>query len=223
VIARCLDAEVVDVAELERGWDLVARREELARGWSCELDGLWSEPVADALALEADATAASATMALSHGYQVQNGGLSGPVWYASNEGGDVLRGLLNHNTAIAVASAAAGRAMVPVGAAYLYYRPGNFCGLHTDRRDFEVQLMVSVLGDLGPLLAHPDLLEVPVEELAQRGRCGDLPTEGLELRYPRLGATVFSGVEIPHQRPHHTGPGLGAVASLCYRTADAVL
>ncbi|HEX6476875.1 MAG TPA: hypothetical protein VF005_06340 [Acidimicrobiales bacterium] len=119
---------------------------------------------------------------------------------------------------ISLVQGLSGRPMVPVQAAYLYYQEGGFCGLHTDRPDFEVQLMISVTGDMGPLLIRPDLASVPAWELAQACSHQRVADGGLELRYPRLGVTVFSGTQVPHHRPPHPSTELGSVAGLNYRT-----
>ena len=117
---------------------------------------------------------------------------------------------------LALAEGMCGQPVRPVDAAYLYYQSGSYCGLHTDRSEFNVQLRVTVLGDVGPLLIHPDLADMPVEELARRCELDGPPADGIEIRYPRTGVTMIRGTSVPHQRPVHRGARPAVVAGLNY-------
>jgi hypothetical protein len=198
---------------------VAALARQFAETSSCQVDDLWSARVAEALGREAEAEMGRATLAFANAYEAaEGGGLTGPVLYFWSPGGPLLQALVRSDCLRSLAQRITGREMTPLDAAYLYYQHGNFCELHTDRSDFEVQLMISVLGDMGPLIVHPELAGALPSDVARRCAREGAPGGGVELWYPRLGVRAFCGTEIPHRRPPHASSGQGAVANLCYRS-----
>ena len=199
--------------------ELACLAEELRDTASCRIDALWPSTLADALAQEAKSEWPRASLSLRGRYEADGGCLAGPLLQYWSDKGALLARLHRDPKMISLVQGLSGRPMLPVQAAYLYYQEGGFCGLHTDRPDFEVQLMISVTGDMGPLVIRPDLASVPAWELAQVCTHEGVADGGLELRYPRFGVTVFSGTRVPHHRPPHLTTELGSVAGLNYRSA----
>ncbi|WP_344595376.1 hypothetical protein [Actinomadura vinacea] len=129
--------------------------------------------------------------------------------------GPLLQALHHSPQLLTLAELLSGRPMAPFQAAYLYYPPGAYCGLHTDRPEFELQMLVHLRGDIGPLLLHPELASASAAEIAEHGGART-SGGGVPLTYPEHGVTVFRGAGIPHERPLHHGPDIGVVLALNY-------
>ncbi|MFM9607360.1 hypothetical protein [Streptomyces niveiscabiei] len=190
--------------------------EELAQTDSCRLDGLWPDALRRHLAAEARARAPLARLSRRVGHTV-------PGWPADSrqywlDSGPLLTAMLHTPQLLALAGQLAGSGMTPFQAAYLYYPPGAYCGLHTDRAEFGVQMMVSLHGDVAPLLLHPELASATTGDLAELAGPA-LGDRGVRLAYTRTGVTIFRGTRIPHERPPQAGPATGIVLALTYRSA----
>jgi hypothetical protein len=207
----------MDVAVPE---DLGPLREELAESFTCRVDDLWSSALADELEREARDGWGSATPSFSAGYRAfDDGSLGGPIVQYWSDAGSTLTELHQSPELCSLASGLAGGPAAPVRAAYLYYRTGGFCGIHRDRAEFELQLLVHLAGPMGPLIVHPDLAPMSSVELARRCQADAHVGAGQPVRYPRLGVTAFRGSAVPHERPPHAGPELAIVVGLNYRRA----
>ena len=215
-------ADVVERRDLDRMVELNELSASFAATSMCRVDGLWAEGTTTALLAEALGHEADSTLAFSGGYHPEgDSGLAGPVMYRWSDGGPLLDGLQHDDTIRWLVEQVCETALTPVNAAYLYYRPGYFCGLHTDRHDFEAQLLVDLTGGIGPLMVHPELADVPVRELAEMCAASGEPSGGVPVEYPRHGVTIFDGTKLPHRRPAYVGASLGVVASMCYRSDPA--
>ena len=177
------------------------------------MDGLWPDRLRGDLAAEARARRPLARLSRRVGHTVPGRPPAGSHQYWLDDG-VLLDAVLRSPRLTALAEALAGRRMAPFQAAYLYYPPGAYCGLHTDRAEFEVQMMVALDGDVAPLVLHPELAGASPDELP--GLAG---TDGVPLPYARTGVTVFRGTRIPHERPPNPGSGTGIVLALTYRSA----
>ena len=144
----------------------------------------------------------------------------GVVSPASNAGaaGHMLHVLHADQRLLATLRALTGRMLFPSGAAYLYYRPGDHTGLHTDPQECDVIVLARVAGSLGPLVMHPELKQLGSDELVDVARAsGGQPDGGAPIHYPDTGGVVMLGRNVPHRRPVCGPDEWGVVATLCYR------
>lgn len=202
--------------EVVGGLGLQALAVELAESSTCVVDGLWSDRVSRLLAGEAHRLAPSARLSRRVGHQLP-GREASSLQYWLDEG-PLLHALHWSPQLISLARHLTGQPVIPYQAAYLYYPTGGFCGLHTDRDEFELQMLVRLDGDVGPLVVYPGLsLALLDEEGEPADRC-DRP--GIPIDYPTCGVMVLLGSTIPHERPPHPGPEVGVVLGLNYRCAS---
>jgi len=103
---------------------------------------------------------------------------------------------------------------VPTVSCYLYYGTGDFIDLHKDQPRCEVELLVWLAGDAGPLCLHPELAALPPEELLATARSGVHPP-GVAVRLQDAPLLLAGGV-IPHHRPPHGGRERVALAAFCF-------
>jgi len=204
-----------DILSLQRIRGLT---EELAQTESCRVDGLWPDRLRAAMAAEARARKPLARLSRRVGHTVPGRPAADSHQYWLDNG-VLLDAVLRSPRLITLADALAGRRMTPFQAAYLYYPPGAYCGLHTDRAEFEVQMMVALHGDVAPLVLHPELAAASPRELTELTAHEASPGGGVPLPYARTGVTVFRGTRIPHERPPNPDAGTGIVLALTYRSA----
>ena len=175
-----------------------------------ELDGLWDEDVARALADEAERLWPSA-QPQTHAHPRRGRPGTGQFLGAT---GPVVQ-----NLCLAMASIArgcSGQVLAPFEAGYSYYKGDDELFLHVDPVDFI--LTTGVLGNLGPLHIHPDLEGLALDELAQIEADPTWDrTSGQPITYPKLGVTALYGRLIPHHRPGCMLGEVGAVALFAYR------
>ena len=180
------------------------------------LEALFSDDELIELRREAELRALDARPWSSTGYSVsRKGRLDSPRRHRTGESGPRLRELHEGRPLGDFLSEAVGAAMFPTRAAYLYYRPGDHVGLHTDVDVCELTLVVNVEGDTGPLVLHPDLRGVTGDSLrALSEATNGFPAGGLPQPLPHGGALALLGSSVPHHRPPVTTPS--TIATLCY-------
>jgi len=196
---------------------LVDIHAELVANGASRIDDLWSIDIADELADEGTREWERATLSFTTGYRAfADGSVGGPLLQYWSNAGPALDALHRDPGIVTLAGELMGTPMQPVQASYLYYRRGGYCGLHRDRAEFEVQLLVAVAGPVAPLTIHPELAGMKAGELVTVFEAGGT-SEGQQITFPRRGAIVLRGSAVPHARPLYTGDQLMVVAGLNYR------
>ena len=152
-------------------------------------------------------------------YQLGVGGqqMRSPVRLAVAEG-DRLRETHESEQMVTLASELAGAPMQPSHAAYLYYRTGDFIGLHLDLPACELTFLAGVDADAPPLVVHPELRGRSPEELLELARAtSGVPEGGVPPPVAPGELIALDGGVAPHHTPRHRPAGrVSALASLCY-------
>ena len=130
--------------------------------------------------------------------------------------GPVLSDL--HLKLLSTARALTGQMLVPGFSAYGYYEVEDRVLLHRDQSECALTLLISVLGNVGPIYIHPTLVGKTPEELGEleSDSCWDR-NSGIAISYPENGILAFRGNDLPHHRPGKILNGTHAVAALCYK------
>lgn len=168
------------------------------------------------LASEARDRRSSAGESVARSYQLGDSGRVGsPRAHLSSFPGICLRSLHEDPALLAAVRALTGRLLLPTRASYIYYRLGDFIGLHTDVSPCTLTLIIGVLGETEPLILHPELLALAPEQLYEKAcRSHGLPTGGMPVPIPAEGALALLGSKLPHHRPPTRKES--AIATLCY-------
>ncbi len=142
--------------------------------------------------------------------------ISSPRRMHATAGGPVLRAIQRDEALLDMIEHAAGHRVAPTRAAYIFYEPGDYLGLHRDSTLCEVTLLTGVGGALDPLIVHPELVGLPAEELLYVSRAHDAtPPGGVGAEVPAAGSfLMLSGSKVPHHRPPASRHG--SVATLCF-------
>jgi hypothetical protein len=115
-------------------------------------------------------------------------------------GGPVLQELHGKDTVPRLIAAQTGAIVSPSEASYLYYRSGDFVGIHTDPYGYELVLLTLLSGSVEPLHCHLDLVETPLEEIRVLAEAsGGLPA-GAAPFVINNEPFLLSGQRIPHHR-----------------------
>jgi hypothetical protein len=110
-------------------------------------------------------------------------------------------------------SSVAGAALCPTRSSYLFYSPGDFVGLHTDRYGCDITTLIRLDGGDEPLLFVD---EAPTMNLLNLARAADgAPPPSGAWTVPSNRALAIAGRLVPHYRP----PTACAVtiATLCFQ------
>ena len=110
-----------------------------------------------------------------------------------------------------------GKVLVPSDSWYIYYEGTDEISLHVDPKESDISVLISVLGEVGPLHFHPDLEGQSGDQLDSYYKGMDWnPISGVPLRYPCDGIIINRGHRIPHHRAGKSISQLCAVATLHY-------
>lgn len=110
-----------------------------------------------------------------------------------------------------------GNILVPSDSWYIYYEGTDGISLHVDPKESDISVLISVLGEVGPLHLHPDLEGQNQNQLDSYYQGADWnPIGGIPLRYPCDGIIINRGHRIPHHRAGKSISQLCAVATLHY-------
>ena len=88
--------------------------------------------------------------------------ISSPRLLSTAAAGPVLQAIYRDAQRLALLGKIIGRPLSPTRACYIYYRPGDYIGLHKDASVCEVTLITSVAGPLEALVVHPSLIGISV-------------------------------------------------------------
>ena len=194
-------------------------RSALASQGACAVGPFFDAKRTALLCSEAEACFGRAEPMVLDEYQLGVGGqeMRSPVRLVVAEG-DRLRETHESEQMVALASELAGRPMQPSHTAYLYYREGDFIGLHLDLPACELTFLAGVDNDAPPLVVHPELRGRSPEELLELARATDgLPEGGVALPVAPGALIALDGGVAPHHTPRHRPAGIAsALASLCY-------
>lgn len=195
---------------------LEVQREYLTKGY-VRLDGLWSSGLAEALADEAREKHPLAALPEARpGRAAAESGNRSPARQVTLQQAPLLSAL--HVALTRVARVLSARMVVPTVGTYGYYEHDDGCYLHLDTEAADVTLLINVLGSLGPLRMHPELVHC---DAAQLEALEADPTwdrhSGEPISYPRTGVAAIRGRFLPHHRPKSPISGLTAVGAIHYR------
>lgn len=108
------------------------------------------------------------------------------------------------------------RALVPVIKGYKFYRDGDFLGIHTDLPQCDLTVTFAISDGLKPFYYYTDGYKQPrsdLEALYAGGHVVPRSTHFMPLETTALN--IFSGRDLPHSPPLHSGPEAG-IATVCY-------
>jgi hypothetical protein len=206
------DPVEIDRSVLDLGTHLAFRANGFAR-----LHDLWDPGVSAALADEARAGRARAVLPAAGPRTPLDDPAPRPAKQTPVATGELLTRL--HFTLVPVVRALSGRMLVPTFAAYGYYDEDDHVLLHVDTDQCEVTILIAALGEVGPLLLHPELRGTSMQDLgALECDPGWERASGTPLTYPCHGVAVLAGSAIPHHRPPRRLDTVSAVGALCYRS-----
>ncbi|MBI0414433.1 MAG: hypothetical protein ITD42_02565 [Nitrosospira sp.] len=110
-----------------------------------------------------------------------------------------------------------GNILVPSDSWYIYYEKTDEISLHVDPKESDISVLISVLGEVGPLHLHPELEGQDQNQLDSYYQGADWnPIGGIPLKYPCDGIIINRGHKIPHHRAGKPISQLCAVAALHY-------
>ena len=102
---------------------------------------------------------------------------------------------------------------------YMYYSAGSFIHMHTDVPECEITLLVSVVGQVPPLVVYPRFrFRSPRELMRLANASSGVPAGGRQVPIPADGFVAIDGRALPHRRPEVLADGTLVLATLCYRT-----
>ena len=194
-------------------------RSALAAQGACAVGPFLDRERTALLCSEAAACFERAERRVLDGYELGVGGqeMRSPVRLGTDEG-DRLREAHESEEMVALASELGGRPMEPSHTAYLYYREGDFIGLHLDLPACELTFLAGVDDDAPPLVVHPELRGRAPEELLELARATNgLPDGGVALPVAPGALVALDGGVAPHHTPlHRPARRASALATLCY-------
>jgi len=130
----------------------------------------------------------------------RRGTVNSPMRSCSATPGQVLLDVHWSDAIPRLIAAETGVVVVPTAASYLYYRSGDFLGIHTDGYALELTLLTLLSGAVEPLDCHLHLADASLEEIkALAETAGGLPAGGTPFGIS-TEPFLLSGQRIPHQR-----------------------
>ena len=206
--------ELLDIAKVVLGLD--GQHQFLMHGYT-RVDDLWSVELADALAAEARIVHPRATWPEARpGPETVDSINRSPARQVTIEVTPLLAAL--HESLTRVARVLSARMVVPSVGTYGYYEHDDGCYLHLDTESADVTFLINVLGELGPLHVHPELVGLAMDDLhaLEADPAWDRQS-GQPLQYPRRGVAAIRGRQLPHHRPGAPVSGLHVVGAIHYR------
>lgn len=133
--------------------------------------------------------------------------------------GKMLKEVHHGIALVGTVSQVAGCSLVPTLTSYLYYRKGDFIGLHRDQHICHSVLLVWLNGPGGPLHIHPDLLDANFGELFSMSRRWNGHPPHSQPHFLQEGPLLMTGSRYPHHRRPHEGDEDLMIAAFCFRKA----
>ena len=138
----------------------------------------------------------------STGYRTGRGTVASPCRTRSANPGRVLHEVHWAGSASRLIAAETSAVVVPTTAAYLYFRSGDFIGIHTHDHGCELTLLTLLTllsGAVEPLHCHLHQVDVPLDEVRVLAEAtGGLPRGGTPFNIT-AAPLLLSGLRIPHQ------------------------
>lgn len=107
--------------------------------------------------------------------------------------------------------------IAPSRAAFTYYTPGSYLGIHRDVQACTVTLLIAFTANLGPLYFAPSKRGFDNAALKEWvDQVGPYPVPEASIQLPTDRFLAIDGRTLPHWRGVHDGQQTGAIASLCY-------
>ncbi len=154
------------------------------------------------LLTEAQQRRGTSTEYHSDGYYLstRRGSVNSPWRSGSATPGQVLLDVHWSDAIPRLIASETGVVVVPTTASYLYYRSGDFLGIHTDGYALELTLLTLLSGAVEPLYCHLHLADASLEEIKTLAEtAGGLPEGGTPFEIS-TEPFLLSGQRIPHQR-----------------------
>ncbi|MGH3814706.1 MAG: hypothetical protein ACRDUV_20040 [Pseudonocardiaceae bacterium] len=146
----------------------------------------------------------------------RRGTVSSPKRSCSADPGPVLFDVHWSATIPRLIARETGVVVVPTAAGYLYYRSGDFLGVHTDGYACELTVLTLLRGAVEPLLCHLHLADTPLDEIKNLAEtAGGLPEGGTPFEIS-TEPFLLSGQRIPHQRGPRERDEETVVLAQCY-------
>lgn len=142
--------------------------------------------------------------------------ISSPSSALAVRGGAAMDALVANAEFKEIVQSRAERAIVPVIKGYKFYRDGDFLGIHTDLPQCDLTVTFAISDGLEPVYYYPDGYKrsrSDLEVLYAGGPVVPRSTHLMPLETTALN--IFSGRDLPHARPLHSGPEAG-IATVCY-------
>lgn len=145
---------------------------------------------------------------------------SGPMQFWASTPGTWLTWVHRHPDLLRLARGLTGNpGLVPEDSlSYMYYSAGSFIHVHTDVPECEITLLVSVVGQVPPLVVYPRFrFRGPRELMRLANASSGVPPGGRQVAIPPDGFLAIGGCSLPHRRPEVVADETIALATLCYR------
>lgn len=145
---------------------------------------------------------------------------SGPMQFWASTPGTWLSWVHRHPDLQRLARGLTGNpGLVPEDSlSYMYYSAGSFIHVHTDVRECEITLLLSVVGQVPPLVVYPRFrFRSPRELMRLANASSGVPAGGRQVPIPADGFLAIDGRSLPHRRPEVVAHETVVLATLCYR------
>lgn len=145
---------------------------------------------------------------------------SGPMQFWASTPGTWLTWVHRHPDLQRLARGLTGNpGLVPEDSlSYMYYSAGSFIHVHTDVPECEITLLVSVVGQVPPLVVYPRFrFRSPRELMRLANASSGVPAGGRQVPIPADGFLAIDGRSLPHRRPDVVADETVVLATLCYR------
>jgi hypothetical protein len=194
------------------------------QGWACAPACLDDEVVVPNLTAEAYAQEEQTVEFHWGPYGLGEDGsyFSGGMSFRSAPSGPWLTWLHTHPDLERLVGAVTGEPLVPsIHRSFQYYTDASFVHVHTDVTACELTLLISLIGQVPPLVAYPKMRGRNAVELMQwADASAGIPPGGREVRIPTRGFLFLRGRDVPHRRPEVRLGSTVALATLCFAPAD---
>ncbi|MET7422129.1 hypothetical protein [Dactylosporangium sp. NPDC005555] len=175
---------------------------------------IWDRLTVEAEALQPTAAPGGFTNVAAH----HDGSFCSPSRFRSCRGGPALTGVLRDLTLLHLVREVTGLPrLIPVRSGWVFYRSGDYMGVHRDSVKATVTISFTVTGALGPMSWAPSLRTVGNDVLGRLvAEYGPFPADGFEaFEVPVRGLRGFDGYNTPHYRAPFEGE-VGILGNFCY-------
>jgi hypothetical protein len=156
----------------------------------------------------------------------RDGSFASPMHCQMVDGGPALNAILrDKHILLALREATGCPRLFPTGGALVIYHRGDFQGIHTDKLQATVTVVIALTDNLTPMGFAPSLRFDPSSRQPHAHQIADVVAEhGIfpdlfnEFAHPYREDVIqgFAGYDIPHWRPPHEDHRVGVIATMGY-------